>query len=343
MHKKVLTAILVFAVVILIVAIYLEYTTPSAHTFNANNMSRGKIIGVNGEIMNYSTSKKIESYGIVWIRYDVKLTPQFDAYITNLTQDKFQILGILDYETLGVGINASGCIKNCNWSLNEWNDSVLAAVKMYPMIHTWEIWNEPQLQRFQSGFNNGSVYNYFLMLKSAYSIIKTQNSSNTVLCLGGDNIFEGNYTYYDYYWAKQLWSYGASNYCDGISLHAYSGFTLLLNQTIPSTNVTMGELFNYSLQDYENLTKKPIWITETGIPSGMNSSYPNYFGASQKKQEIFLNQSFNSFLSEPYVKGIFWFNLYGNVDEPYDLNFGLFDQNLTPKPAWSAFNKFLNT
>ncbi len=326
--------IILFSIIILFILLFFLYQS-------TNN--RNIIFGVVGSTLNYSDMTILKSSSIRWMRFDVNLNNNSVEYIKNLTNNGFSILGILDYQTLGLELNGSGCIKNCNWTLNDWNLTVEKAVNEYPNIHIWEIWNEPQFSEFQSGFlANGNPYNYFLMLKSAYNIIKKNNPNDTVLCLGGNNIYEGTYTENDYLWAKELWSYGASNYCDAISLHAYSGFEYLLNQTPLNSAYNMSYIFNNELNLYENLTKKPIWITETGIPSNMNSSYPNFINATQQRQADFLNQTMNLFISKSYIRAVFWFDLKGSVDKPYNLDFGLFYNNMTKKLAFYTFNNTIN-
>lgn len=178
------------------------------------------------------------------------------------------------------------------------------------------------------------------MLKGAYKIIEQNDPNNTVLCLGGDNLFLGNISgsEYDYNWAKSLWSYNASRYCTAISLHAYSDM-LPLNSYIPGTNMTMRNEFSLYLNLYENLTQKQIWITESGMPSnngtgtyGLNNSLLN--------QAKYLNGSFNLFLSKPYVKAVLWFHLVGFTSNGYNFDYGLFYKNMTPKLAIYPYERY---
>jgi hypothetical protein len=282
----------------------------------------GRIIGIaaaNRTAINFAINN-----GLKYLRIDISLKQGQIKNVSSETAGDAHFLGILDYVTVGAQPSPSGCISGCNWTLEDWNASVLNAIQSYPEVHIWEIWNEPLAPIFMGGFENGSAYNYYLMVKSAYSIIKQHNSSDTVLCFGGG--FLGDPTEYNWYGA--VWAYGASKYCDGVSLHAYTN-GYLLNQTPSGSLETVGQIFNQSLREYENLTSKPIWITEVGIPSNIGQS-----------QVDFVNQNMKSFLAKPYVKGIFWFNL---VDSPGSPEYGLLNTtNMTPKPSWYAFKSFLN-
>ena len=345
MRKGYLYILLALVIIAVAAAAAYEHHSGTAHASQTH--IKNITFGVDDGSMNYSQMKYAGEEGIRYDRLDISLGPAFETYAENLTANNISILGIIDYRTMNVSFkNINGsleCTSNCNWNLSEWNSTVRKALSEYPMIHAWEIWNEPQLPEFQDGFNNGSVYNYYLMLKSAYSIIKSSNPNDTVLCLGGDNIYEGGETpwLYGYYWAEQLWGYGAVNYCSAISLHAYTGFEYLPSQA-PYGGATIASIFNESLSMYENLTGKPIWITEVGIPSNNGTGLQPTLGNSYGKQAEFLNQTFSLFAAKPYVHGIFWFEINGYADSPYNFSFGLFSKQFRPKPSLYAFKAFEN-
>jgi hypothetical protein len=306
---------------------------------NASNI----IVGVEGSTNLKAMLFAIHS-GIKYFREDINLDKNQEENIKNLSNNGASFIGILDYETLGL---STPCITNCNWTLQDWNKTVANVVRDYPEIHMWEIWNEPQLPIFQSGFQNGSTYNYYLMVKSAYNIIKSYNSSDLIICFGGDNVYNGQSfaTMNDsnYRWAYSAWSYGLSNYCNVISLHVYTADTFLLNQTPYNSNQKISKIISDQLNMYENLTKKPIFITETGIPSNNGTGIPDYvLNDSLAKQKIFLNQTFSLYLSKPYIKGIIWFNLIGYIKKPYNIDFGLLNNTtMQPKPAWYSFINYV--
>ncbi len=299
-----------------------------------HEQKQSTVFGVAGSgTVNASEISAMKEIGVRIVRLDVSLSPQEEETVSELTSNGFEVIGILDYDTLGVRIENGTCVYNCNWSLEDWNESVARAIESYPEIHIWEIWNEPQVAEFQDGFCNGSTYNYFLMLKSAYSAIKSYNSSDTVLCLGGDML----YSYDGYQWARHLWGYGAQNYCDAVSLHLYTGFEYLMSSTVPGTSMSFYNLTEENLDSYEALTKKPVWITEVGIPSN-NGAYPS-LNNSMQKQAIFLNQTFSLLESKGFVKAVVWYNL---EDSPNSqgFDFGLLEPNLSLKPSAYAYMKF---
>ena len=316
----------------------------SIYSNSIYNNKQNIIIGVAGSTNQKAMLFAIHS-GVNYFREDIGLNSNQEANIKNLSNKGAHFIGILDYETLHL---STPCTSNCSWTLQDWNNTVEEAVKAYPEVHIWEIWNEPQLPIFQSGFQNGDPYNYYLMVKSAYNIIKSYNSSDIILCFGGDNVYTGQAkattNNSDFQWAYSAWQYGLSNYCDMISLHVYTGDTFLMNQTAHGSNETVGEIISNQLDLYENLTDKPIFITETGISSNNGTGFYN-LNNSQYKQNLFLNQAFNLYLSKPYIRGIIWFNLIGYVHPPYNIDFGLLSNlsnNIQPKPAWYTFINYIN-
>ena len=347
-HKKaVLPVMAALAIALILLSLFLyggkNGQAPQETGYNLHAYHSNVIFGVDST-ENASAIRYAISHGLDYFRTDITNTPAQESMIANVSAEGGRYLGIIDYQTLGANPGPSGCASNCNWTLNSWNASVETALTEYPEVHSWEIWNEPQISQFQGGFLNGT-YNYFLMLKSAYRIIKAYNKSDTVVCLGGDNIYAGGQSpsYYDYLWAEQVWSYGASSYCDAISLHAYTSFTYIMSDIPSGANQTMGSIFSEALSAYENLTGKPIWITEVGIPSNNGAGVPVALNDSEARQALFLQQSYSLFLSKPYVKAVFWFNLEGYVHPPYEIDFGLLNATtLAPKPSFVALLKFLS-
>jgi Glycosyl hydrolase catalytic core len=313
------------------------------------------IYGING--LGYQGNDSIQAisakYDLVWTRVDIILTPYFaqNAYLP-LIKSKVNILGILDMWLFTPGSPFAN-VSN-DWSLANWTSAVSDAVNSYPTIHTWEIWNEPEY--YQSGFLCCSTdiprmaEDYTRMLQSAYNVIKAHNQTDIVLALGGSSISFETGDDFAFSFSKDVWADGAANYCDAISIHAYSDFEYLLNQSLTfvpqgySQAPTMGQAWSDGLNAYENLTGKPIWITETGIPSNSwTNSNGEIIQSTVQSQAEFLTQSFGFLSSKPYVAAIFWFNLEGISDPPFNRDFGLLNMTtLEPKPAMVAFQDFAN-
>ncbi len=321
-HSAVIAAVVVLAVLIVILYSVLSYGfSGGEHVGGHYNFTVG--IGVHS---NQSSIDRAMASNVLYFRTDISLNPQQEEALSEEhSTHGAHYLGILDYDTLPGGFSDD------NWSLGEWNESVLAAVKAYPWIDTWEIWNEPWVPSFQKGFMNGSAYNYYLMTKSAYTIIKSIEPNATVVCFGGAPI--GSATIYA--WYSEVWGYGASGYCNAISLHIYPSSASVLNSS------TANEWSQW-ISQYESMTGKPIWITEFGMPSSSNVSA----GYSQANQMEFMVQAFNLFNKYPYIKRAYWYDLWGLSDGYAGNDFGILNISdpLYGKPsrAWNAFLSVYN-
>ncbi len=276
-------------------------------------LSRGPpvIIGI-GTHGNLSSEDVALSSGVRYFRNDITLEPQQVSQIMNeSSQYGARYLGILDYATLG-GISVKG------WNTTVWNRTVAKAVADYPEIATWEVWNQPWFGPFQTGLVNGSAYNYYRVTRDAYLQIKKAEPNSTVVCFGGAPIAD----YGTLLWYEQAWGYGMARYCDAISLHAYP--SLPFNQSEQKTWSTY-------LSAYENLTGKPIWITETGLPVIAGTQL------TQDAQSAFMREGIAFFSSFVYIKRVYWFDLWEGSKQ-YD--YGLLndtDPTGTAKAAWKVF------
>ncbi|MCL5427792.1 MAG: glycoside hydrolase family protein [Candidatus Marsarchaeota archaeon] len=281
----------------------------------------------NATLLQYAIGNGIDCF-----RTDITLKPGQAAFIRNATAEGAQFLGILDYDTVGAQPSPGGCVSGCNWTLSDWNASVADAIAEYPGVREWEIYNEPLAQIFVSGYDNGSALDYFNMIKSAYRIIKGRDPNATVVCFGGAEMYPVQSVEYEYAFYSKVWSYGASKYCDAISLHAYSLPYYSLDQQIGG-NLTLGQLYGMVLNLYENLTGKPVWITETGITS---NNWAVGLNLSVQKQAMFLEQDLLFLSRYSFVRRIYWFSLIDSGGQDY----GLISGAMQPKPAFYSFLNF---
>ncbi len=294
----------VAAIVALAALLYVSIGGAAQNPAAINRIGLG--IGTHG---NLSSEMAALESGVRFFRNDITLAPSQIGQIRN-ESGKYgaQYLGILDYET----------VAGKNWTLGDWNASVANAVREYPEISAWEVWNQPWYAPFQTGMVNGSAYNYYIVTRAAYLTIKAAEPNATVVCFGGAPIDD----YGTYLWYAQAWGYGMGRYCDAISIHAYPSLPF---------DRTEQESWAAGLSAYENMTGKPIWITETGLPIVPGA-------VSQAEQASFLEDDVSFFSNLSYVKRVYWFDLWG-MSGQYD--FGLLNATDprygSPKPAWQVF------
>jgi hypothetical protein len=287
---------------------------------------------------------EVKKDGAQWLRSMAVIDESPTAPVSSLVQLKQKFSGfnwVLFLGERGV-TNPYGP----NWTLQNWHDYVSKAVNGNPDVHVWDVWNEVAGRDRWTGYLKASgVQGYFEMLKDAYQTIKSHNSNDVVLCFGGLPTFVPSDMDIDLYnhgrWTdspehhivQNIWSFGASNFCDGISVHPYSEHSYLLDEFPISaqqgrirSNLPMRQIWLNIIQNYHNLCRKPVYFTETGYPSN----------DSLQRQSQYLTQSFQLLSNLPFSQMILWWNLAGVSQN--NLDFGLYDSEGNPKPALASFS-----
>lgn len=220
-------------------------------------------------------------------------------------------------------------------NMADYADFVRAMVNRYKVlgVHTYEVWNEPNLANFWP--SGPSATEYTAMLAAAYPAIKSADPSATVL-LGG--LSKNDYNY-----LGQLYSAGAKNYFDAVAVHPYTGKsdpTWCWNEG--STTKKAIDAF-CGIEEVRNVmvangdSAKKLWLTEFGW-----STYTGTYGVSEAVQADFLTKAFDKIrASYPYVQAAFWYNFRNNFwqnNDPadYEAALGLLRVNFTEKPSYGA-------
>ena len=304
-------------------------------------------------------------YGINWLREAAFIDPVYGANFTKL-YNQYEPYGY-NWE-LRLDIEAVTDLYGSSWTLPQWDQYVTSVVNDFPNVHVWEVGNE--VLSGQAQYNTGYLaqgnlsFAYFNILKNAYTIVKQHDSSDIVIAFGGQDIFDpadlalynsGSFKDASYQLAAQVWADGGANYCDAISLHVYgdnTGAAWLPNETVTyngvTSKLTLQQMWNGEINEYEQLTDKPIWFTETGEPINgpPNDPTPPVIPNSLQKQAAFLNQTFTFLSGFSFTRAIFWFKLVGpseyfnNGVLAYTTDDGLFNQDGTARPATLVFQSF---
>lgn len=200
--------------------------------------------------------------------------------------------------------------------------AVLVARQMKAGIHTWEIWNEPNITSFWAPEPNPEEYARLLI--ASYKTIKRVDPRATVLgcSLAGPN---GPRSRKPYEFVEAVLKLGGGQAMDAISIHPYRQ---------PRTPEESG--YVEDLQAISDLTAKygrrlPMWITEIGWPT-------DPAGSSESRSAQLLVRSYALALAQG-VQNIAWYDYRDDgVDPSYnEHHFGILYNDLTPKPSYFAF------
>ncbi|MEM2291967.1 MAG: glycosyl hydrolase [Nitrososphaerota archaeon] len=253
---------------------------------------------------NPTTKEIISNLGKIWVRSDWKLSNNMISWKNDMKHAGLKVLGIINYVTL-------------NWkpfNLTDWERLVEEVVTAAPDVDAWEIWNEPDAQKFQLGYMDGTPEHYFEMLKIAYTVVKNKTNA---LVVGPAISSSGLKTD----WLQRLVDLGALNYLDVISIHLYFD-TVSNNQ-------------NYLDRVRSIVGDKPIWVTEIGKPSAITRT--------EEFQDNYLKTNFDPNTGLDADK-LFWYELVDNpsLSESYEGYFGLVRANYTFKPSYYSFKSLIS-
>lgn len=256
-----------------------------------------------------SRAELVNRARIAWIRTDVQFNADFQNTYSVANEYGIKIIGIIDYDTLN---------GNNSFTLQDWKIVVAKAQLTYPLIHVWEIWNEPTLPKYQLGYMDGTPQHYVDLLASAYQTLKAGDAQATVIGLGG--MLLG--TNQDLDFAKAVFADGGGAVMDAYSVHAYP------------RDLNIGQSWEYYVQLWTQLLQqykafgKPLWVTETGLRSTQ---------LTEADQSQFLTEGY-SFFAQQGASAFVWFQLrdyYGSDDTL--ASWGLVRTDLTAKPSYDAF------
>lgn len=177
-------------------------------------------------------------------------------------------------------------------------------------VGAWEIWNEPDI-----GFWPDLSDSYAGMLKAAYLGMKTADPTVPVL-LGsfcwGLSAFDGN-----------VLASGAGDYFDIVNWHCYS--------PPAAYAATLGSYLD--LMKAQGCEKRPVWLTECGIPLRATEPDGELNSADERRQAEFLPRSAASSLAAGTDRHFFFVF-------PYYLErgvqFGALHRDLSPRPVCLA-------
>ena len=208
----------------------------------------------------------------------------------------------------------------------------------------YEIWNEPNIERFWS--NGPDAREYADLLRAAHPAIKAVDPGAEIV-FGG---LSGN----DYPFLKRAYEAGAEGSFDVMGAHPYT----YCGSTGPGdVRRSGGRITPDSFTGYRELRatmvaegdSHPIWVTEFGWNTSNRKCDPGagfwQGGVNAADQAKYLSRGFEIMDSDPYVEVAMWYSLRdpywleGASDDP-ESSTGLLTVGYGTKPAYSAFRSF---
>jgi hypothetical protein len=215
---------------------------------------------------------------------------------------------------------------------------VYQAAKRYaPLgVHTWEIWNEPNVAAFWAPKPDPAAYT--ALLRRAYTAIKSVDPTATIVSAGlatARDASDGS-SYSPRTFLQHAYDAGLHGAFDAVGLHPSSFPALPLDPK--EWNAFYNAPTVYQVMVDHGDGGKKIWATEEGAPTGttFDSVTPQF-------QRDTLVAAYHAWAAWPFTGPMLWYSWRDSGVDPQDReqNFGLVTNNSTPKPALEAFDEIV--
>ncbi len=304
----------------------------------AADSSKADVMGVSGNAFpwedHWSTfSGLVDQSHIGWARVELRwnqVEPQrnqwdwggTDLLVNSYAQKNMNLLGLLCYSVAWAsGGSGNGTVFGPPTDMNAWETYVRTTVSHYKgQIHTWEIWNEPDVAMFWNNHDGGDPVVYQQMLQRAYTAIKSVDPNATVMNGGVTGTERGaNFV-------NTLVNNGGGNYLDAVAFHGYVA------------NGSVDDLFYYNtiwplISKARQHANKPLWITEYGWSSGSSGGSS---AGSEAAQENLLARQFSMLFDLGNVAHVFIFQFKDPNNQPN--YFGMTRPDASTKPSYTAMS-----
>jgi hypothetical protein len=251
----------------------------------------------------------LHQLGIKWTRVDFKWNNMekvqgewdfsvYDHFLAKAEEEGIRVLAILDYDTDWLNPDKGKYVSPEQMPL--FLDFVTKVAERYgSRVGAFEIWNEPNTNRFWTGTNK----EFFQLTSQTLDLLKTI-SPDTPVAVG--SLFYNPIVNAKSF-LRELIRAGVLEKADALSLHPYVLSPVSLEKTIlDARNLLLQEGFS-----------TPIWITEAGFPTG--GSYPNKIKL--EKQSYVIAEAITR-LAAAGVELITWYNLFDSKN-PENMKFGM--------------------
>jgi polysaccharide biosynthesis protein PslG len=208
-------------------------------------------------------------------------------------------------------------------------DFFAAALRRYPDIAAWEVWNEPNNATFSQP---GPDPARFVELLRSARRARDRVGSRAKLIAGG---VAPAGVYGPVEWVDEVARRSGLSLVDGLGVHPYSA------QEPDDPGAWMMRL--EALHDHLAALGRPdlpLWLTEYGAPSmPVASGYGPPLTEWQQARRLRLAFALAS--RWPWVANLTWYEYRDGCSDPAnaECNFGLVHHDLTPKPAYAALRE----
>jgi polysaccharide biosynthesis protein PslG len=310
----------------------------------------------------------IASLNVGWIRMDFDWSwiqpdsstqyywSNIDAVVAAANARHIKILATLDYAPKWAQPNSCNYSEFCApASPAAFAAFAQAAVQRYAPegIHSWEIWNEPNLGFW---YPTPNISAYVQLLKATYPVIKAADPAATVITAGlAPAPTVSGVSYSPITFLSDMYQDGAKGFFDAVGMHPYSypdlpssNYTWNAWQQMAATNPSLR-----SIMVANGDGSKQIWMTEYGAPTGgpqaqaTDSDYASIYNSDhvdENLQSEMVTQAITLQSSYSWAGPLFLYTYkdQGTSENTNENFFGVISFDGTNKPAYTALQNLLS-
>lgn len=202
-------------------------------------------------------------------------------------------------------------------------------------VHSWEIWNEPNIAfRFQPRADVGL---YVDMLKLSYQAVTAIDPDADILAASTAPSATNSNSFSPLDFVRAMYAADAAGSFTALSAHPY---TLPDTPKTSGPHTAWGQLKTmHSVMAENGDSEKQIWITEFGAPTNGPSKTDGY--VSEAVQAQLITEATAIWRNTTWGGPFFWYEFKDPSDNKSTTEnfFGLLRYDGTPKPAYQAFQE----
>ena len=347
------------------------YNSTKSYFISNNVKPTGKPLGVAlGDTATFMNSQalqqefsNISKIGATWIRVDFSwadVQPNgpgqydwsgLDRVVAMANRYHLKVLGTVAYTPSWAALPVCNTSQDCVPA----NDSQFAAYaaavasRYAPQgVHTWEIWNEPNLEGFWQPTPSPRAYTQLLAV--TYTAIKRVDKQALVMSGGLGALDSSPLSINQVAFLSGMYAYGARPYFNAVAFHPYS-YPALPTYYADWNSWSMMDALPDSIRSVMIANgdgNKQIWVTEYGAPTGgpgalattSNSNFAQHPDhVSDALQAQMASIAFDQYDHDAWMGGFFWYTYRDAGTNPStNQNFyGLYNANGSAKPSLQVF------
>jgi len=322
-----------------------EHQLKEAKSSNQKGINAGDLRRLSGSALNAAVNDLV-TLGVSWARMDFPWsetettqgmydTRGLDAAVRALASRGILVLGIIDYAPPWANGGKGQMYPPTN-PTDFANYAAFLARHFAPLgVHTWEIWNEPNLHVYWA--TGADPARYTQLLKAAYVAIKAADAGATVVTggLAPAASSGGDLTPMDF--LTGIYNNGGQGYFDAVADHPY---TYPFMPDDKNGGAYWWDAMNdlHAIMTAHGDSTKLIWMTEYGAPT---NGPPGARFVSDSNQALMLTKSYTMIGSYAWAGPLFWYALHdgGASTTTIENFFGILRFDGSHKPAYSALQR----